>query len=499
MNAIKRGWYSTIRKPKKNLLLATMLSFISLLLIIAIGIGSQQREVQNEIRNQLGGHFRLERNWETLDEGEWGPVSEWVEFGTAGGGGGTMLPHPAYEYQLGLIREDLDRISELDGIGDVNILAQPRRFFPVDFTNDRTYVGEERPDPLFHDKVLLQGILNGSMLDEIRHGFIDLEAGRFIVPADNESDNISFMISSNIAEVNNLNVGDTLTLDWEDERWDAELDHFRVDRLENRELTGTVVGIFNVNRSLSPNMNSTSLENTIFSNLDAFETVMAGDVGPGHFYTDASFTIENVDAVDEVLAELEALDIDWVRYVVVAPDDLLAQLSERFDALQNISQVMFFGVLVAGFTILWLVFTLWIKNRQHETGILLAIGKEKRHILTQFMLEGALITVVALGLAFALTPVIGQGISIEGLNTFVEDQLSPDEVDDPNLAFVSVDTVDDLVSEDFYQEAVSGLRLTIRDAVVVTFGMLGMLVISITVAMIPVMKMKPKEILTKMS
>jgi len=497
MDFIKRGWCSTIRKPKKNLLLATMLCFISLLLIVATGIGSGQREVQDEIRNQLGGSFRLERNWDTSSE--WGPASEWVEFGTVGGGGGTMLPHPAYEYQMGLIRADLDRISELDGVSDFNIVAQARRFFPVGFTNDRTYVGEERPDPLLHDKVLLQGVLNGSMLDEIRHGFIDLEAGRWIGPADNENSDTSFVVSSNLAEANGLSVGDTLTLDWEDERWDAELDHFGVDRLENRELTGTIVGIFTVNRSLSPNMNSMSLENTIFSNLDAFETVMAGDIGPAHFYTDASFTIDNVDVLEQVLADLENLDIDWVRYVVVTPDDLLAQLSERFDGLHNISRFMFIGVLIAGFAILWLIFTLWMKNRRHETGILLAIGTEKRHILAQFILEGMLIAVVAIGFAFALTPAIGQMVSIEGLNSFVENQLSPDEVDDPNVFYIPVDTVDGLMSDDFHQQATSGLRLNARDAVVVTFGILGMLMVSITIAMIPTMRLKPKEILTKMN
>jgi len=498
MNLVKRGWYSTTRKPKKNLLLATMLCFISLLLIVATGIGSGQREVQAEIRNQLGGHFRLERNWETLDEGQWGPDSEWVEFGIPGGGG-TVLPHPAYEYQMGLVRADLDRISELDGIGDVNILAQPRRFFPMDFTNDRTYVGEERPDPLLHDKVWLQGVLNGSMLDEIRHGFIDLEAGRFIRPADNENGDTSFMISSNLAEANGLSVGDSLTLDWEDERWDAELDHFGVDRLENRELTGTIVGIFTVSRSLSPNMNSTSLENTIFSNLDAFETVMAGDVGPGHFYTDASFTIDNVDRSEQVLADLENLDLDWVRYIVVTPDDLLAQLSESFDGLQNISHFMFIGVLIAGFTILWLIFTLWIKNRRHETGILLAIGTEKRYILAQFILEGTFIAVIAIGFAFALFPAISRMVNIEGLHSFVENQLSPDEIDDPNMFYIPVDTVDGLMSDDFHQDATSGLRLHVRDVVVVTFGILGMLVVSITVAMIPTMRLKPKEILTRMN
>ena len=504
MNFIKRGWYSTTRKPKKSVLLAVILCFISLLLVVATGIGSQQRQVQAEIRNQLGGSFHLSRNWDTLYRypygGEWGPDLEWVDFG----GGGMPLPHPAEAYQLGLIRDDLRQISVLDGISDFNIITNGQRFFPVDFSNDRTHIPEgERPDPLFHDKVLLQGVLNAEMLDEIRHGFISLEAGRWIVPSDNENDDIPLVISSSLAELNGLSVGDTLTLDWEDERRDAQLDHFNVERLENREITGTIVGIFTINRSISPSMNSESLENTLFSRLDAFSTVMEDDLGLVDIYTDATFIIENIDIAKQVLADLENLDLEWVRYVVTTPADVLAQMSESFDGLQAISTFMFIGVLVAGFGILWLIFTLWIKNRTYETGILLAVGTEKRSIIAQFIFEAVLIAMVAMVVSFAVTPVVSNVIDISGLNAMVENQLSSDTTDIPSDSGIAMgidmDTVDSLLADDFHQQAMSGLSLTAIDIVIVTSGILVLLVVSILMAMIPIMRMKPKEILTKMN
>jgi len=497
MNLFKRGWYSTTRRPKKSILLAIILCFISLLLIVATGIGGQQRRVQEDIRSRLGGSFRLDRDWDAFNTGYWGPELEWVDFG----GGGMMLPNPLVDYQMGMVGTELEQISQLDGISDFNITAEAYRFMPVGFINDSTHIIEgERPDQLLHDKVLLQGVLNAEMLDEIRHGFISLEAGRWIVPADNDNAEIPFVISSNIAEINGLSVGDVMTLDWEDERWDVELDHFNIERLENREISGTIVGIFTVNRSLSPIMNSTSLENTIFSNLDIFETVMGGDSGPANLYIHASFMIDNINVAEQVQTDLENLNIEWMRYVLTSPDDLLAEMSKSFDGLQNISSFMFIGVLVAGFAILWLVFALWVKNRIHEMGILLAVGTQKRNIVVQFIFEAILIAIVSIAISLAVTPAVSNVIDIGNLNTMVENQLSPDAADGlEEGASITADTVGDFMSDDFYQQAMSSLNLNIADILVVILGVLALLTVSILIAMVSIMRVKPKEILAKMN
>jgi len=55
------------------------------------------------------------------------------------------------------------------------------------------------------------------------------------------------------------------------------------------------------------------------------------------------------------------------------------------------------GAIIAGAIILSLVLAFWIQGRIHETGILLSIGVSKFNIISQYIIELLLISVLAFG------------------------------------------------------------------------------------------------------
>jgi len=507
LHLFKRGWYSTIRKPIKSILLATILCFISLLLLMAVGISGQQDVVQNEMRNQLGGSFRLEMSRYTDD---WGIPMEWVDFSEGAAAGQLPLPRPGYEHHMQLSAEEIEKISQVEGISDHNILARGsgsmidaayRRFIPLNFENDQTYVGPGRPDPI-DDLVNIAGVLSAALLDEVTHGFISLQEGRWIEASDQENADIPLVISAALAEINGLTVGDTMEFEWQDETLSDVLTHFGLERLAPRQISGIIVGIFSVDRSLL-SLNAHSLENTIFSRLNVSDAVLGGErVSAG--YGLATFHLENVADYPRVRDAILDLDINWDRLHLVGPDDMLMQLGAQFDGLEQISQFLFWGVLIAGFAMLWLIFILWVRNRKHEIAILLAVGTEKRKIVSQFIFEALLLAFVSVALSLALLPLANQFVDVGELNTTFQQQAG-DELgligggETAVMAGAAPDTVGWVMGEDFYEIATSSVAVSIEGIAIVLAALTGLIAISIFMAMIPVTRMKPKEIFSKMS
>lgn len=79
-------------------------------------------------------------------------------------------------------------------------------------------------------------------------------------------------------------------------------------------------------------------------------------------------------------------------------------MSQNFNDLENVSQILVIVVAGASLIILFLVFVFWMKGRTQEIGILLALGTPKIKILGQILLEAFMIAVAAVFLSFTAAP-----------------------------------------------------------------------------------------------
>ena len=115
---------------------------------------------------------------------------------------------------------------------------------------------------------------------------------------------------------------------------------------------------------------------------------------------------------------MEHLDIDWNRLRLDEDRKAFDSLKESSKALQGIVRTMMISLIVTGAGILSFLMALWTRERNHEIGILLAIGKSKGRIFAQFLMEILLVSLMSLLPALA----IGRLLSRLFLQEFIGQQ-----------------------------------------------------------------------------
>lgn len=143
------------------------------------------------------------------------------------------------------------------------------------------------------------------------------------------------------------------------------------------------------------------------------------------------------------------------------------------------------------FLVLALFLTLRLRGRIHETGVYLAMGISKGSVLLQYLLEVILAAAIALLLSYGVSSAISNQIGSSLLSQVTTETYeavdltgSAKSVEDP--------TVDLGLSE-------IKVIVSARDFLIVwAFGMV-LCIASTALAAYPIMKMKPKSILSQMS
>jgi putative ABC transport system permease protein len=493
MSLFNRAWLSLIRKPVKSILLAGILMLISLLLMTAVGIDSRQSLVQNQILNEVGGNLRLELNWNEQLGAHGKPINTTL----LDIGGGVM----GFQNQLPTIQKaDFKQISNVPGVEHANLSSQMLLLNPLNFENDQTQASRGRYNPA-DDLVSVVGTLRGDLVDEAARGFISLSEGRWIEAGDWGDLENPIMISEAVAQKNGVTIGDVLDLEWTDTEFDVALDYFGWEREESRQITGLIVGIFAVDQKMETS-NNRSLENLILADLGFWEKLFEGTRMQDYSYNLATFHVEDIAEYDAVKEAVSELDLNWELYDLIDSTEMLERLSSGFEGLNRLSTMMYWIVLGTGFAMLLLIFILWIRSRHYEIAILLAVGISKTKIIAQMILEAMLITGIAFFMAFMSLPVTGNLLDISSLNDQFQQEtpfyieidgeyvaVNPDEFS----SFTHAST-ESIMSSEFYQQATSGIQITLESTAMVKLSLMAIVSFSILAAVGPVVKMNPKEI-----
>lgn len=500
MNLFMRGFFSVVRKPRKNLLLLIILTTISLLLLIAVGIHGQQELMQREMMNQLGGGFTLELNPD-FDAPRYGADGTQVRFEIIANPetGGTMN---FQDRPTTISAEDIRQVSAIEGISTTNILSRGIFMEPEGFYNDQTHVVQgSRHNPLSDDRVRVTGVKDLASVNDVVNGFISLKEGRWITEADRESPKIPLVVSEQIVQKNGLGLGEKLSFNWQDLEADFALEHFGTDRIEKLEITGEIVGIFTVEQPVRVSSNASSLENNIFSKLDFWKDLFDGTRYGSYAYWFATFEVDDLSRYEEVRDQILELDLNWSRYELIDANTLFERLSPNLSGLETISTLIFYAALAAGLGMLMLVFILWIRNRHQELAIFLALGISKPQIVTQFIFEAALIAVIAFPVALVSLPLVGNWMDTGELAAnFSQDVSHTVLIDGIEVPIINQDlgeTSESAMTDTFYEMATSSLRVTPASSLMVFASLMGLISFSIPISLFPLLRMKPKEIFSK--
>ena len=155
-------------------------------------------------------------------------------------------------------------------------------------------------------------------------------------------------------------------------------------------------------------------------------------------------------------------------------------------------------IIVVSAIILALILTLWTKTRIHEIGVFLSVGIRKSAIIGQYLIEVLLIAVLAFGLSyFTSNAVAGQiGNRLLAQSTQADVVVDNDDSNVPSSVEVGADN---LLQKPLPTE--NGIQVFVGLDNLAQLYLIGLaiIIVAVSASSITVMRLKPREILSKMS
>ena len=453
MDCKKRAGLYLLRKKGKAISIFLLIMVVSTFLISCFSLLTASEKLASDIRGALGAAFYLRAST--------GVVSD---------ENGEMT---VTENHIRITDNEIKRIQNCGNIAYYN---------PINYGYAKgeqlTFIHGEK-----HTEDNNMGAVTALRYSALETDFVDevlaLAAGRHITEADTNA----VLISSEVAAVNGLSVGDKIVLS-SSELGEADGEYIDVWSGERKETVVTIVGIYDI---LEADANVTATagrqENRIYASIDVLTQLAASE--PSVYTGEVGFYVTDPKTLDEIVSKVQQIEeIDWKTHFIRTNDFQYSKISDSLTSLGDLIKILLACVSIVSAAILTLILTLRIRGRIPEAGILLGAGIPKGEIIKQFLLE--VLSVAAT--AFLFSYAAGFGIS-HNLGNHLLANFQPNLI---NAAALQ-NKMSDAVSIDSY------LTLGIGKTLLIYGCQLIVVVLSVLLSSASILKLKPREILTKMS
>ena len=176
--------------------------------------------------------------------------------------------------------------------------------------------------------------------------------------------------------------------------------------------------------------------------------------------------------------------IDWKTHFIRTNDFQYSKIADQLSSLGDLVKILLVLVSVVSTAFLTLLLTMRMRGRMQEAGILLATGVSKGQIMAGFLLEVLAVTIIALILSY----VVSFGVT-DFLGHSLFGELQPNLLNDDAL---TAGMNGGIKIENY-------LKLSAVETLLIYLCQLVVIAASTFVSSIMIMRLKPKEILSKMS
>lgn len=232
----------------------------------------------------------------------------------------------------------------------------------------------------------------------------ELVSGRYASTEEINSGSNVILIEENIAQLNSLRLGDTLTLSTSIlEYQDVDIDY---------EIIGIYRSLEEINtRIAAKGGNSLLPQNRFYIPFNALQSIgMEKSEIDNILITSNVISLKDPLYIDAFKQEARGkIELKYGR--LDANDALYSRLMGPIESLGYISKILVVIIAVAGALIIGLITALTVNERQEEIGILLAVGESKLKIVSQFVLEVTLMALIAFTLSSFTGSYLGENIS----------------------------------------------------------------------------------------
>lgn len=430
MNFFNRALKYCWRQRLRSFLLLLTFTLLSTAVLIAISSEKAVEQGTKQIKETVGASVRIELD--TNNQANYGSAED---FGNGASG---------YTYNGDFITEKIvDKISKLENVIGYNAKSSEGYWgVPKSFSPFPAMVTEGLATPY-------QAVLNSSLDTRFLNGTYKLEEGRHI----KADDSYVALISKELADKNNLSVGDTI-------EFITETD------IDITDTTFKIIGIFSGTEGMSK---SAITPSDIPANLGYIDMNSLSELydSEGYDFLDVyTHTPEEAKELMETIKNLPEVKGKTFTFNLNSEDfDLVSTPLSSFGSMVDTTV---FVLTIIGVLIVVLLLVLWTRGRKKEIGILLAVGRSKVEIVGQFLTENILITflsmIVSAGLSITFADKIGAYIV----------QKAGESANDLTISIATSDMV-----------------------MVYSIG-LALVCFSVLIASYTVIRLNPKDILSKM-
>lgn len=432
---LKRAGLYCIRQRFKTLILFLVLTLIASLILTGIAIRDAVSGAAKNVKAAVGGTIEL-----NLDhEGHMG-AGEQNAWGTS------------YSYNGDLIsKEIVDAIEKVEGVADYNSentgsyygAGVDFQYLPASLGLSYTKYGEASS---------YTATLSSEKCRSFQNGNYQLVAGRHITP----KDRYVCMLSKELADYNQLSVGDKVRM-------------YSLD--SDSETTFELVGIFDGTEGTDGN---TLTVDEIPANCGYIDYAAVEDIfkylKEESGYQQLTIYVKDPMQIQTVYDQIAALpELKGKTLKLTINTEAVDTISAPLESLQKAVHTTMILIFVVSIVVLTLLLTIWIRGRKNEIAILLSIGNSKINIISQIFMESLFVAVISFASSIPLS------ISIAGkVGAYIISRASME---------------------------LAELKVQIDTSSLLPFYLIGVSLIAVSVlaSSWTIVRLQPKEILTKMS
>lgn len=384
-----RAKLAILRKPRRNAIIVLIMTLVLSALVSQAGISASVEGVRDRIQSSIGLGFtvRAKTRGETLPE-QSNTNSNSVATSNS------PIPQDLAANE-GI---DSSQIRKFAAISDVKTVVEERDVLAVPVGKQLVLPAQ---GPRLDDDVLahaagITGTTDSRLSQGFQEGLYRLEQGEHIT---NRSSGRA-IVHRDFAKKNNLKIGSTIILK------------------QGFNVKVRVVGIFAGKLQTKGALPSDTSENRIFTDLSSALS-LAGSSKRGVLRC----VVERSDLLANAIRQAKIIAGKWADVEQNASQ--LSDVISSVNSVQQLVRMIFVALSFVGILVLGLVLVFWVRGRMHEIGVLMSIGLSRAIIVSQLLVEIAILNIVSfvisLGFGAAFSGVIGSAILHSADSSFIAD------------------------------------------------------------------------------
>ena len=454
---IKNAFHYVTRKSLKSIIILLVITAMSTLCLISLSIKDATNRASKETYGNITNSFSME-------------INRRVNFGTPRGGGNIK----GQDIKKIAASKDIDSyVKRINSVADL---------VDNDIIETQETLSGQSPERAknFKRAVMLTGVNDSSKENKFISGAYKLFSGEHL----NENDKNKILMHKDLAEKNNLKIGDKIKI--KSNLFDADNE-----KGANETIEVEIKGLFDGHNNSNVTSAQELYENTLITDLDTAAKVY-GNTEDTAVYQDATFFVKGDKNLEQVIKNVEKLDINWKQYTLVKSSSNYPALQQSISGIYSIANKLFIGSLIFAGIIVSLLLILWMNARKREIAIFLSLGISKLTIFGQFLIELLFISIPAFVGSYFLAVYTGNMLGNSILNKVTENITK-------QLAKQSASTqLGGGAEVDGFNKTLTSLDINISSQIMmyVILFMSLVLIISLIISSINILRKSPKDLLS---